>query len=561
MLRWLVLLVCGLVWAEEPKRPNILFVLVDDLGFGNVDFTSDLFSQAQTSRVFKPSLELEWRKVLKKREVLKSSSFISSLAKQGRVLTRHYVHCTCSPSRASLQTGRLPVHVQMTLLGPCQVNSGVPVNMTCVAERMTLQGYSSHFVGKWDAGMAYTSQLPVNRGFQTSLNYFSHGNWMWSEDAWVGSLVNASAPPICKLSKGCAKDLWDTHGPAVNLVNTEYEEALFRNRLVDIIHQSARTPDTPLFLMYCPRVAHYPLQAPREYQDRFGFIPHRHRKVYTAMIAYLDDALRTIVRALQRVDRWENTLLVFTTDNGGVVKTPERCVLDPGSGSVCFNGEAGANNFPLRGGKYTMWEGGIRAATFVSGGVIPKSVRGRPVEEMMHIADWFATLQAFAGLPEGFVDPKAKQAGMPPIDSINFRDAILGSVRSPPRRTILLNSKALIKDQYKLLLGLQFGANWPGPLYPNLTTLDRPVYDSVKICKPACLFDVVQDPLESVDLARELPEVVLELQQELDRQVKTIWNRNTNPVLDPQCYLASREKWHGFWGPYKDLRLDHPTIA
>lgn len=103
---------------------------------------------------------------------------LSWLARRGRVMTRHYVHNTCSPSRAAFQSGRLPIHVQLTLEQPCSPNSGVPRNMTGIAEIMKQGGYKTYFIGKWDAGMMTPRQLPIGRGYDSSLNFFSHGNWM-----------------------------------------------------------------------------------------------------------------------------------------------------------------------------------------------------------------------------------------------------------------------------------------------------------------------------------------------------------------------------------------------
>ena len=99
---------------------------------------------------------------------------------------------------------------------------------------------------------------------------------------------------------------------------------------------------------------------------------------------------------------WEHTLMVFTSDNGGYVKSPRgpcntttTTTTPPaganiGHGVACFNGEAGANNWPLRGGKYTLFEGGIRAVAFVAGGFVPRGARGSRADGIVHVADWHA---------------------------------------------------------------------------------------------------------------------------------------------------------------------------
>ena len=171
------------------------------------------------------------------------------------------------------------------------------------------------------------------------------------------------------------------------------------------------------------------------------------------------------------------------------------------------------NNFLT--GKYTNWEGGIRVASFISGGFIPKHLRGTRVNGLMHMADWFATLSAWAGTDAHFVDHVAEKAGLPAIDSINMAEMLLGRNVPSPRESILLSSHALIKGNLKILTGIQFGADWGGPLYPNVSTYHAVVYDSTLFCQPACLFDVEDDPLETKDLAKAEPALVKELLAEL----------------------------------------------
>merc|ERR1712070_1045478 len=141
---------------------------------------------------------------------------------------------------------------------------------------------------------------------------------------------------------------------------------------------------------------------------------------------------------MKKLGMWENTLMVLSSDNGGYVGNPlGPCNTtdasfpgagpntDVGHGTVCMNGEAGANNFPLRGGKYSNFEGGIRVNAFVSGGYVPESMRGKKLDGMMHIADWYRTLAE--GIAD--VDPTdywAAKSGLPPIDSLNVWPMLSG---------------------------------------------------------------------------------------------------------------------------------------
>jgi len=172
-------------------------------------------------------------------------------------------------------------------------------------------------------------------------------------------------------------DLYDTDRPASSLNGTNYEEYIFRDRMLKIIREHDESK--PLFLNYASKIVHYPLQVPIEYQEKFSFIQDdENRKMYHAMVNFLDDQLRNITDTLKEYGYWNNTLMILTSDNGGYVLDPqggcntttsstghESQNTDVGHGTACFNGEAGANNWPLRGGKYSTFEGGIRVNAFV----------------------------------------------------------------------------------------------------------------------------------------------------------------------------------------------------
>ena len=179
---------------------------------------------------------------------------IDSLVKEGVELDRHYVHMMCTPSRSALQSGRLPVHVITQLANPCDANGAIPRNMTGLAAKLKLGGYATHQVGKWDAGMVTPHHTPQGRGYDSSLNYFGHGNWAWSEAEWGGSQSHRGPLPVPGVV-----DLWDTDRPAASLNGTGHEELLFRARMLSIL--AAHDQSTPLFLQYDSKLVHYPLQA------------------------------------------------------------------------------------------------------------------------------------------------------------------------------------------------------------------------------------------------------------------------------------------------------------
>ncbi|EDQ88865.1 uncharacterized protein MONBRDRAFT_32685 [Monosiga brevicollis MX1] len=491
--------------GDDAPRPHIFMVIVDDFGWAEVGY--------HRSEEYKQDVQ---------------TPTIDALVQEGIELNRHYVHYACTPN-------------------PCQPGCGMPQNMTGVAEHLQSAGYATHFVGKWDVGMTTPQHTPKGRGYDTSLNYFGHGNWMWSEAEWQGSYNHRSDLPPCE-PPACFKDFWETDKPAAELNGTQYEEAIFRDRVYSILEQ--HDPSTPLFLTYASKVAHYPLQAPIEYQEKFSFIEEPHRRVYHAMVAFLDDNLANFTSLLKSKGMWNNTLMVLTSDNGGYVKSfLGDCDNNTSHGYACFNGEAGAN-YPLQGGKYSTLEGGVRVNAFVSGGFVPEERRGTREDEMVHVADWYATFAALAGVDP--TDHRAAQHNLPPIDSLNIWPLLSGANVSSPRQTLLIDPHALIWGKWKVLHGNVIEANWGGPQYPNASTADDPIENYSRNCSQGCLYNVHDDPSERTDLAASEPEQLQTMLQMLQLQAQSIWSQPIGQI-DPACSTAAMDRYNGFIGPWLDV--------
>ena len=122
---------------------------------------------------------------------------------------------------------------------------------------------------------------------------------------------------------------------------------------------------------------------------------------------YLDDVVSDVVASLKSRGKWDNLLFMTSSDNGG----PEY----PGGG---------ANNYPLREGKMTDWQGGIRVNAFVSGGFLPEKMRGTKTEGYIHLADWYGTFCGLAGV--NMTDKRAAAANLPPVDSLDMWPLISG---------------------------------------------------------------------------------------------------------------------------------------
>ena len=196
---------------------------------------------------------------------------------------------------------------------------------------------------------------------------------------------------------------------------------------------------------------------------------------------YLVIAVRCRTQQLKDKGMWNMTLMILHADNGGYTKALGPCSdgTDPVKGVTCMTGEAGANNFPLRGGKYSFFEGGIRANSFASGGLLPTAVRGTRLSGLMHVADWFVTYCAFAKIDS--TDKPGELAGVPPVEGLDMWPLLSGKNMTSPRTEIFFSSQALIVGNWKLLTGSIKSAAWAGPTYPNATS-DGNTLDQCKFC-------------------------------------------------------------------------------
>lgn len=534
-------------WAAA-ERPHIVFVLADDLGWANVGF-------------HRPRADGEVR-----------TPTLDALVKDGIHLERHYAHTYCSPSRSALQTGRLPIHVNVNNYEPYMRNdaadpdagfSGIPRNMSTVANKLQAAGYATAIAGKWDVGMATVGHAPRARGYDQSLIYFHHYNDWYT----------MKAGPPCKPSNESLQDLWANDGPARARVNPAdgtcagwpwaenascaYEDDVFVAELERVIH--AHDTRTPLFALFSAHAAHSPYQVPEAYAKQFAFVDDERRGLYAALVAHLDASVRRLVRALRaKAGMWERTLLVFASDNGGPITQ-------------------WANNWPLRGGKHSQFEGGVRTAAFVSGGAVPPAARGTRSHALVSIADWYATFCALAGVEPA--DARAHAAGLPPVDGINVWPALvapssrggavgreevpLGACEGYRHTVFCASDKAgraavnglVYRDRrsghlFKLLVGEHALPVWTGPHSPNAT--DARLGGWLDCGAGGCLFDLDADPTEHIDLAGSAEHARLRarMRARLKAHDSSAWtpDRGTSD-LEGACD-AGVNAWLGFWGPW-----------
>ena len=321
-------------------QPNIVFIIADDLGWADVGFHG---GNAPT-----PNLD--------------------KLATEGLELTQHYVAPSCSPTRVGLLTGRTWSRFGITT--PTNTLALPPGTVT-LANALGLRGYQTCLVGKWHLG-SRPEWGPNHHGFDHSYGSLAGGVTAWSHRYKEGPF---------SITWHRNEQLLQEEGHVTDLLTTE---------AVSWIGQ--RSNNKP-FLLYVPYTAvHLPINEPDEWVEKVPeTITTDIARHYAACVMHLDDGVGRILDALDQKRFRENTIVVFTSDNGGSKTTNTTQPYPPDDSP---KGNLTASNHPLRGGKGQVYEGGTRVPTLVSwpGKIVPRK-ETTPVS----IVDWMPTFCQWAG--------------------------------------------------------------------------------------------------------------------------------------------------------------------
>ncbi|KAK8777604.1 hypothetical protein V5799_029051 [Amblyomma americanum] len=326
--------------AEE--KPHIVVFIADDLGWGDVSFHGS--SQIPTPNV-------------------------DAMAVDGIILNSYYVQPYCTPSRAALMTGLYPIRTGMQGV---PINAaepwGLPTNVRILPEYLKELGYQTHLVGKWHLGSYTKSVTPLYRGFDSF-----YGCHYGEEDYYSHNMTSDNRTGL---------DFWLNKEPWWP-DSGKYSTSLYTRRAQYIIEN--RPKSKPLLLVMSYQATHSAtgpevFQAPQENVDKFPYIGERNRTVYAGMVDALDQSVGQVFRALGDAAMLENTVIVFSSDNGGAVWGYQK--------------NRGIN-WPLRGAKTSLWEGGTRAAAFVWSPLLNR--KRRVSDQLMHITDWLPTFYSIAG--------------------------------------------------------------------------------------------------------------------------------------------------------------------
>jgi arylsulfatase A-like enzyme len=413
-------------------RPNIVFILSDDHGWADVGWHS-------------PEIK---------------TPHLDRLAAAGAKLEQFYVQPVCSPTRAAFLTGRYPMRhgLQIGVVRPW-AQYGLPLEERTLPQMLKAAGYTTAIVGKWHLGHYDPAYLPTRRGFDHQYGHYN-GNIDYYTPERDGG--------------------FDWHRDDRVNHDEGYSTHLIAREAVRLIKE--KSADQPLFLYVPFNAVHAPHQVPEQYKKTYAALAEP-RRTYAGMVAAEDEAVGQIVAALEAKGLRQNTLIVWSSDNGG-----------PSPGRVTSNG-------PLRAGKGTLYEGGVRVCAFATwdGHIKP----GSTVDAPLHIVDWYPTLARLAG---------ASLEQKLPLDGRDAWGAIAAGAPSP-HDAILLNttptSGAIRMGEWKLVLNGSANdsedAENPTPSAAKKSKKKKSADESVE------LFNLARDPYEKTNLAATQPAKVAEL--------------------------------------------------
>ncbi|MEZ6137540.1 MAG: sulfatase-like hydrolase/transferase [Pirellulaceae bacterium] len=356
--------------AEEASVPNIVVIISDDQGWADIGYNNP--------KVYSPNLD--------------------RLAAEGVTFTQHYVMPQCTPTRVALMTGRYPGRFG----GPALEASNdppIPVGTPTIASMLQKQGYATYIAGKWHLG-SDDEHGPKRFGFESS----------------YGSLAGAVGMYDHRYRSGKFEHTWHRdHQLIAGTENGTHATDLVTNEAIRVIEQEHEQP----FFLYLPyHSVHTPLDERGSFTDRptqldpddptrwlneseikwfndpEGIIQQEldpEKRLLLAAVHHLDDAIGRVVAALDQANLRDNTLILFSSDNG-----PQ------GSwGGNAYPDDLKLTNFnqplPFRGKKLDVWEGGIHVPAFANW---PSRLNPREEATPVHIVDWFPTIATIAGVTE-----------------------------------------------------------------------------------------------------------------------------------------------------------------
>ncbi|XP_030830293.1 arylsulfatase B-like [Strongylocentrotus purpuratus] len=428
-----------------------------------------------------------------------------------------------------------------------------PLSDPTMADKLRKAGYATHAVGKWHMGYYKKGCWPTNRGFDSFFGLLTGRGGFYTHKHYGGH------PGLVDSKNWSGYDLRDNLEQVAQDYQGVYSTHLFTQKSQNIIRRHNRSKVSeqnmfrclklwsafvmgkfPLFLYHSFQAVHYPLEVPPRYMEDFNYIADERRRTYAGMVKCMDEAVGNLTRTLKKTGLWNNTIIIFSSDNGA-------------------NFNYGGSNWPLRGMKRSLWEGGIKSVGFIASPLLPKLVRGTVNNNLFHVTDWFPTL--VRGVARGSLKGTH-------LDGHNLWKHLLNKKKtrgkdSWPRKEILhnidpyspifselprwfsINFPAAIRyENWKLITSQIGNRSWVPPPESGENTIhstDTPE-------KRVWLFDISEDPKEMNDLSLERTDITYFLLRRLGSYL-----RGSVPIRYPGPDIRANPSLHN--GSFSDWIL------
>jgi len=508
-------------------------LVIDDLGWNDLGYQQNRKSSVNLGG---------WRTT----DVETPTPIIDRLASEGVKLENHYVQPLCSPTRATIMTGRYPVH---NGIGPSVIQEhfpyGVPADEVFLSEKFKSAGYDTHAIGKWHLGFCDERYTPTFRGFDSFTGFLSGGMDYWTHQMHH-DLLDLRSSETTRMPQRLPPPKTDAHGI--------YSTHIWRAEVGRIL--ANRRPGKPLFVYLATQSVHSPVQPPESAVPSHDSHPApRERRKYVGVVKMLDAFVGHVETMYIKAGIWDQTVLVFMSDNGAHV-----------------HGGVG-NNFPLRGHKGHVWEGGVRGVAFVRG-VRDETLAaaGFAVEsgglrtQLMHSTDWLPTLSSVAGF---------SLEGTKALDGVD-QWTVLTHGGPAKRESVLLNcAKGGVRDgairgsQYKLIFaggvgGKEGEGHYSIGTHASLKQLPPLGFepDAGTVCEPPqpvdgfFLFDILNDPRECSNLATGQANQTDEV-----RMLIELFDKYRATGLEPLDQLMQKKAAGVWYPPEKDDQVLGPYVG
>jgi len=466
---------------QDTTKPNLLILLTDDQGYGDVGFNG-------CSDIPTPNID--------------------KIAADGVHCPTAYVSFpVCGPSRAGILTGRVQSRFGFTAnpsnepVPEVMEKAGLNLSEQMIGELLKPIGYSSAVIGKWHMGAA-EKYHPLSRSFDYYFGFDSGGHTMFPS---MWSFANMHE--VDKFFGWYSVPIIENHGYVdKEQFGGRYLTNILTEKAINFIDETV-AKHQPFMLYMSYNAPHTPLQAPTEVEEKFAHIKDENRRLFASMVSVVDDDIGIIMKRIRDYDIEENTIVFFLSDNGGKY-------------------DEGANNGPFRGKKSTLWEGGLRVpfAMQWKGVVKPGTVFNKPVSSLDVVATIVAASKA----------PVAKER---PLDGVNLVPYVNGEDTSFPHEYIYildLNFRGLAI--IRALDGMKFMNNKGR----DLNTAKRPFGHDTKSQYDDELYNIYHDLHEDKNLVKnpKYADTLVELQEVWDK-----WNVNMVEHDYETLSEEKRKKW------------------